>query len=118
PADLPTTVILCRWATPEGSTLAELASSGLVRSVFGRSASESMLEALGRGSDLIGDGVVTKDSACATDASECIVVDADHRSALQPRRIIDVISPMFLCDDDPTFEPPGIEVILRRLRRE
>ncbi|MFZ4576110.1 MAG: esterase/lipase family protein [Phycisphaerales bacterium] len=117
PADLPATVILCRWATPEGSALAGLAASGPVRSVLGNGSSEAMLEALGRVSDLIGDGVVTKDSACATDAEECIVVDADHRSALQPRRIIDVIRPMFLCDDDPTFEPPGIEVILRRLRK-
>jgi hypothetical protein len=116
PADLPTTIIVCRWAAPEGSALAGIAGSKAVRKVLGDETAGELLRSLTRASDTIGDGVVTKDSACASDAWEYVVVDADHRAALQPRSILDAVRPMFLCDDDPYSEPPAIPVIVERLR--
>lgn len=117
PVGLKQTAIISRWVTPMGSSLEQFINGRRMRGMLGDERAAEWLSRLEATSDALGDGVVTVDSACAGEASDTVMLNADHRRLLSHRSLLDSV-PLFACDADREDVPVAIPVILERLREE
>lgn len=114
PQGLAFTAIVARIGDDVKDSIGELVDGEIARDTFGGATVDSWMRELGKGSDAIGDGVVSIESACAIACDDVVVVSGTHRGVIRGLSFVNVARDMSLCDHED--EPPGVMAVLSRLK--
>jgi pimeloyl-ACP methyl ester carboxylesterase len=112
PRGVQMTIIAAKWICPQSVWATDVLRARGVRHLLGEERTLVALREMSDLTDLIGDGVVPMESACLPGVEDVVLLEGDHRSLMQQRRILDIVRPYRA----PSQEVPGaIPVIVERL---
>lgn len=111
PEGLPLTALAGHIARPEPGNLERLEGSAVLRDLMGAEQLGELVEDLRSASSRLGDGVVAVESALARETEDAHVFKVNHRALVRH-------SPIDWATGQEEGGPPGIPIILERLRQD
>ena len=115
PQGLAFTTIVARIGDDVKDSIGELVDGEIARDTFGGATVDSWLRELGKGSDAVGDGVVSMESACAIACDDVVVVSGTHRGVIRGLSFVDIDDEITKCDESNL--PPAVPAVLQRMKR-
>lgn len=115
PESIKMTCIVGQMVETNGSDLGAMVTQGAMRDLLGSRDAKVIADELGKLSNELGDGVVPMSSAALEGVEDVVVLKANHRGLIRNVELGAAIRQMNgLPQEAP---PPGIEIVLDRLRR-
>jgi pimeloyl-ACP methyl ester carboxylesterase len=108
------TTIIARIGDDMKDSIGGLIDGERIRGALGDARIDAWMRELEAGSDALGDGVVSMESACAVACDDVTVLNATHRGVIRGLSFANVAKEMTLCDQEDA--PPAIATVISRLK--